>query len=143
MMRFSRTGLHRLIAQTIKTCCREHGLVAIRADERDYSDELLSNTRTYMHCCSFGIAVFERLETNEFNPNISLEVGYMMAMGKPVCLLKDRTLTALHTDLVGRLYKEFDPQQAKATISAVLSAWFEDRQIGDRARKRRKTNDHQ
>jgi hypothetical protein len=130
MMRFRSTTLHEQIYHTIQECCQQHGLVALRADEKDYSDDMLSNIRTYMHCCGFGIAVFERLETNDFNPNISLEVGYMMAMGKPVCLLKDITLTSLHTDLVGRLYKQFDTQRVSRTIATALKEWFVDRGIG-------------
>ena len=31
--------------------------------------------------------MFERLESERYNPNVALEVGYMMALGKPVCLL--------------------------------------------------------
>jgi len=40
----------------------------------------------------------------------------MMAMDKPVCLLKDQTLHALQTDLNGRLYRSFSPLDAKVSI---------------------------
>ena len=82
-----------------------------------------------MHGCSFGIAVFERIESEEPNANVGLEVGYLMALNKPVLLLKDRTLPQLHTDLAGRLYKTFDPHDAEGTIPAQLSKWFEDHGI--------------
>lgn len=80
-----------------------------------------------MHGCGSGIAVFERLEEENFNPNVAFEVGYMLAMKKPVCLLKDRTLTTLHADLMGKIYKEFDPQNPSKTIPAVLSRWLADK----------------
>lgn len=54
----------------------------------------------------------------------------MLALRKPVCLLKDRTLTALHTDLVGKLYKEFDPLDPIATIPNELSRWLKDKGLG-------------
>lgn len=129
MMRFEETDLHRRIFAAIEDACASHGLKALRADRKTYAEELLPNVRTYMHGCAFGIAVFERLSTNEFNPNVSLEVGYMMAQGKPICLLKDSTLTTLHIDLVGRLYQPFDTQHPEESIPPVLRKWLIDREI--------------
>ena len=60
-----------------------------------------------------------------FNPNVSLEVGYMLGLGKSVCFLKDRTLKTLHTDLVGKLYRSFDPQDAANSIPPELFAWMD------------------
>ena len=115
IMKFSETNLHKRILKAIKTCLDEHSIKGLRADDKDYSDELFRNIKIYMHGCEFGIAVFERLEKEDFNPNISFEIGYMNALGKPVCLLKDKTLKALHTDIVGKLYKEFDTQHPEET----------------------------
>ena len=72
---------------------------------------------------------FERIEEDDFNPNVSLEVGYLLAMQKPTCLLKDKTLRTLPTDLVGKLYKEFDPQRIDSTIPKQLKRWLTDRKL--------------
>ena len=87
------------------------------------------NILTYIYGCEFGIAVFERIETDEFNPNVSLEVGYMLALRKSVRLLKDKTLETLHTDLVGKLYRPFDPQDISDTVSKELMKWLSDKDI--------------
>ena len=79
-----------------------------------------------MHGCGFGIAVFERLTTDEFNPNVSLEVGYMLALGKPVCVLKDSTLKTLPSDLIGRLYDSFNVQRPNS-IKPKLDKWINDK----------------
>lgn len=129
MMRFDNTRLHPAIVEAIRTCCAKFGIEVFRADDRTYSDDLFSNIRTYMHGCGFGIAVYERLVADDFNPNVSLEVGYMMALGKPVLFLKDRTLRFLHTDLVGRLYETFDAQSPDETIPPVLEKWLKDKSI--------------
>jgi hypothetical protein len=129
MMRFGGTGLHERIFKVIREVCARHGLKALRADGKTYAEELLPNVRTYMHGCAFGIAVFERLSKEEFNPNVSLEVGYMMVQGKPVCLLKDSTLIALQSDLTGRLYQSFDTQNPEESIPPVLEKWLVDREI--------------
>jgi hypothetical protein len=129
MMRFAPSPLHLRVFSAIQDALAKVGLEALRADQKTYSDDLFPNIRTYMHGCSFGIAVFERITTEDFNPNVSLEVGYMMALGKPVCLLKDKYLPALHTDLVGRLYQPFDPQDPEATVAGVVERWLRDKGI--------------
>jgi len=127
IMRFGSTKAHEQILEAIRKTLSEHRLVALRADDKQYHDDLYYNIMTYMYGCGFGIAVYERIETDEFNPNISLEVGGMLVMGKPVCLLKDRTLKTLNTDLIGKLYRSFDPQDPESTITSELSKWLSDK----------------
>jgi hypothetical protein len=127
MMQFGRTQAHDKIVQGIRDTLAPHGIIALRADDKEYHSSLLPNIQTYLHGCDFGIAVFERIEQDDFNPNVSLEVGYMMAMGKEVCLLKDRTLRTLPTDLVGRLYRMFDPQDPVGSIPGELTKWLKDK----------------
>ncbi|GEM_PF-2764333 len=132
MMKFKDTPAHKKISEAIKSTLREYGLEGIRSDDREYHKTLLYNVETYLHGCGFGIAVFDRIEEEEFSPNVSLEVGYMMALRKHVCLLKDKTLQTLHADLLGELYKPFDPQDPEKTIPEQLSKWLSDKQIGSR-----------
>lgn len=124
MMKFGTSKVHSDITAAIRSALLPHGIQGLRADDKHYSDDLFPNVMTYMRGCGFGIAVFERIETNEFNPNVSLEVGYMLALGKPVCLLKDKTLTGLQTDLVGKLYSLFDTYEITNTINIELSKWL-------------------
>jgi hypothetical protein len=126
MMKYGKTKAHESIVEGLRQALTAHGIVALRADEKDYHTDLYPNILTYLHGCGFGIAVFERIEQDEFNPNVSLEVGYMIALGKNVCLLKDKTLPKLHTDLVSKLYKEFDPQDPIGSIPPVLERWMRD-----------------
>jgi nucleoside 2-deoxyribosyltransferase len=76
-----------------------------------------------------SVAVFERIEADEFNPNVSFEVGYMKALNKPVCLLKDKTMRTLPTDLLGELYKSFDPQDPHGSIPGELEKWLKDKEM--------------
>jgi hypothetical protein len=127
LMQFGSTRAHDEIAGAIKVALAEHSITGVRADDKRYHDDLFYNVLTYMHGCGFGIAVFERIEEDRFNPNVSLEVGYLFAMRKPVCLLKDQTLETLHADLVGRLYDPFDPQDPARTIPPKVSKWLLDK----------------
>ncbi len=105
----------------------QHGIVALRADDKEYMDDLFLNIKTYMHACDFGIAIFERITDDNFNPNVTLEVGYMLGMGKNVLLLKDKTLKALQTDLAGRLYKEFNTVEVEESIPIAIEKWLRDK----------------
>ena len=95
MMKFGETEAHKSIVDSIYSTLNRYGIIALRADGKEYHDDLFPNVLTYIYGCRFGIAVFERLEQDDFNPNVSLEVGYMRALRKPICLLKDKTLKAL------------------------------------------------
>lgn len=127
MMRFGKTSAHWGIVEGLKKSLDPLGIVAVRADDKQYHDDLLPNILTYVYGCGFGIAIFERIETEEFNPNVALEVGYMLALRKQVCLLKDRTLKTLHADLVGKLYRVFDPLDPIKSIPDELTRWLSDK----------------
>jgi len=127
IMRFGKTHAHLEIHSAVDDVLKQVGMSALRADQKQYHDDLFYNIMTYLHGCGSGIAVFERLEEENFNPNVSLEVGYMLALKKPVCLLKDQTLKTLPADLIGRIYKQFDPQSPSQTITSELLAWLKDK----------------
>jgi hypothetical protein len=129
MMRFGNTKAHTDIVTGIQNTLDPYGITAVRADDKQYHDDLFPNVLTYIYGCGFGIAIFERIETEEFNPNVALEVGYMFALKKSVCLLKDKTLKTLHADLVSKLYRVFDPLDPIGTIPAELSRWLKDKGI--------------
>jgi hypothetical protein len=129
IMQFSKTKAHEKIVDTIKETLKKHNIIGLRADDKEYADDLFANIKTYMHCCDFGIGVFERIIEDNFNPNVSIEVGYVMGLRKKVCLLKDQTLKSLPTDLMGKLYKPFDPQDIENTLPDQLEKWLQDKGI--------------
>ena len=124
MMKYENSPLQSKIVQQLRDLFKKHGLELLRADDKYYSDDLLSNIRTYMHGCGFGVAIFDRINSEEFNPNVSLEIGYMMALKKPILFLKDITLKSLQTDLVGKLYEEFDFQNSKKSFDKSVTKWL-------------------
>lgn len=126
VMRFGTTEAHSKIMEVIQNAVTPFGVTALRADTKEYHADLFQNVLTYIYGCTFGIAIYERIETEDFNPNVALEVGYMLALGKRICFLKDRSLRVLHSDLVGKLYRNFDTYQPEKTIPASLQAWLSD-----------------
>ncbi len=127
MMQFEETKPHGEIVKTIKDELSEYGIVGLKADDKDYMDDLFPNIKVYMHACDFGVAIFDRITEDDFNPNVTLEVGYMFGLGKKVLLLKDKTLKTLSTDLAGKLYKPFDTTDIPKTLPKQLEKWLTDK----------------
>jgi len=127
VMQFGTTNLHSEIVDCIKKTLEKHNITALRADDKEYMDDLFPNVKVYMHACDFGIAVFDRITEDDFNPNVTLEVGYMLGLGKNVLLLKDKTLKSLSTDLTGKLYKQFDTTDVLKTMPDQIEKWLSDK----------------
>lgn len=127
IMKFGSTSVHQQMIQDIKDVLKKHRIIGLRADDKEYLDDLFLNVKVYMHACDFGIAIYERILSDDFNPNVSLEVGYLLGMKKSVMLLKDQTLRALNTDLTGKLYKEFDTTNITESITKSIEKWLSDK----------------
>lgn len=129
IMPFRETPVHSAIQEAVREILAESGFNVLRADDRVYAEDLFANIQAYMHGCRFGVAVFERTLSEEFNPNVSLEVGYMLGQGKPVMLLKEQTVRQLHSDLVGRLYVQFDGMRVAESLRPGMLKWLSDRRL--------------
>lgn len=127
MMSFTKTSAHEKIENAIKEICSKHNIRALRADDREYADGLLDNVLTYVYGCDFGISVFERIISDDPNPNVSYETGYFMGLQKPLLLLKDKNLKDLQTDLVGKLYKSFDYLEPEKDLPTQIEVWLTDK----------------
>jgi len=108
IMPFRGTPFHNEVAAYLRKILRELGLNPLRADDKIYSDDVMANIEAYIYGCRFAVAVHDRFLSNHHNANVAMEVGYCMGMKKPVCLLKERTVEALPSDLQGRIYLPLD-----------------------------------
>jgi hypothetical protein len=108
----------------VRMAASKFGLNALRADDRAYSDQLWPNVETYMAACRYGVAIFEDIDQREFNPNISLELGYMLGRQKRCLLLKEQRLPSLPSDIVGHLYRPWDAFKAETTVAAQVDQWL-------------------
>lgn len=117
----------------IKKTLGKHNITAVRADEKEFSDDLWGNVSTYLNCCSAAIAVFNKFDDEEdvYNPNVALETGYMMALGRKVCLLKDNRLKKLPTDIISKLYKTYDFSDIANTVPEQIESWLKDNNLVD------------
>src|SRR5215469_6768393 len=96
MTRFRATQHHAAISEAVEEAVRAFGLEFLRADNPNLHETVLWNkVRFCMEASHFGIALFESIDERDLNPNVSLELGYMMGQGRDYMLLKERRLKAL------------------------------------------------
>jgi protein-tyrosine-phosphatase len=126
MMSFSNRPQQRKIRDTLRQTLSRYGKHVLRADEKAYAGSLWDNVKFYLDACELGIAVFDQLVTSDFNPNVSLELGYMLARQRKVLLLKERSLPPFPSDILGQLYKEFDIRNVKDSVSGGVLSWLQD-----------------
>ncbi len=125
MMRFQDTEQMRSVNDSLRNSLAANGMNPLRADDKDYTGELWTNLQVYMAGCHLGVAVFEDIDNRDFNPNVSLELGYMLGTGRRCLLLKEKRLPTLPADVVNRLYKPFDAFKIESTIRAQVDRWVQ------------------
>ena len=126
MTRSQKTEQYTEIVDAISFVLAEYSLNLIIADSKQYQNELWANVKSCIDASYYGIAVFEQIDKLDINPNVSLELGYMLAKGKKCLLLKEQRVKALQTDLVGHLYKTFDSYNIKETVILAVRNWLKD-----------------
>jgi len=125
MMRYRPGAQFKAIEEALKNSLAEYGLMARFAKDRAFLDDLWDNIQLYMKFSRLGIAVFEEIDEREFNPNISLELGYMYALGRRCLIIKDKRMPRLPTDTCGKLYRDFDTYNLPVSIEDQIRHWCE------------------
>jgi protein-tyrosine-phosphatase len=137
MTRFRKTAHHDEIVNAVAQAVRAFGLEFIKADDPNFAAPgLWQRVEFCMKACAYGIAVFETINEPDFNPNVSLELGYMLALNRKCLLLKEKQIKGLMTDLGGFYFKEFDSDDINATILGQVSTWLQEVGVRKRASER-------
>ena len=129
MMRFNTGIQYDEIHAAVRDGLKPYNLKLLRADDKDYTGDLWENVCLYMLGSSYGVAVFEEIDSREFNPSVALELGFMLALNKRCLILKDLRMSRMPTDIVGKLYKEFNTYRIAETVLLALRSWVRDIEI--------------
>jgi hypothetical protein len=106
-----------------ESVCERHGLSFHLASDRSIIDDLWANVAAHMWACRYGVAFFEARTERGLNYNLNIEVGSCLVLGRRLALLKDHSLKAMPTDLVGQIYRTVDLDDP-TTIEQELDAWI-------------------
>lgn len=123
------------LREPIREVCKKFGLTARFADDRTYADQVWDNVICYELCSKYGIALFHQSAKNpsggnrqyseSYNLNVALELGVMLSWGRPCCLLKDKSLPYLQTDLIGWIYRECNFKDSLSVVGKIESFFDE------------------
>ena len=112
MMRFRpyNDHLHKQIEETIT----KNGFNCVRADDVlkwDITHDVY-NPIAVLYACKYGIALFDKPEgdddKNQYNPNVTYELGMMHLQRKKCLILKHSSLDKLPFDIIKDLYSEYN-----------------------------------
>lgn len=101
-----------------------HGLIPLRANQRSFSQILWWNIVTYMLGSSYGIVIYEPKEGIPFNPNVSIEAGFMLALDRPVLFLANSELKGLPVDFSGHIFKTYALTSLNQTVKEAVKDWI-------------------
>lgn len=126
MMRYGNDAKFRIIEQTIKETLRRAGLTAVLAKDVQFHKSLWDNIQYCMDNCRYGIVVYEQILSRDYNPNVTLELGYMFGRDRTCLILKEKGLQYLHTDVLSFLYQEFESDTAslESSVRTALNTWL-------------------
>jgi len=78
-----------------------------------------------MGASKYGLAFFEDRGDRGINYNMTIEVGSMLMAGRRCALLKEDSIQAMPTDLVGHIYKAVNLDDS-TSIADALHIWIRD-----------------
>ncbi|OEU67934.1 MAG: hypothetical protein BA863_18245 [Desulfovibrio sp. S3730MH75] len=84
------------------------GYIPRVASDKKYHDWLWDNVELYMLGSKYGVAILEDKCAQELNPNVAMEWGWMLGMGRKVLMLREQEFDQLRADWAGRLESTFD-----------------------------------
>lgn len=122
MMKYRDHNSH--IASAIGAGVELAGKKSILAKNVRITDELGTNVMATLLCCKYGIALFDEPEKKqEINPNVAFELGIMHFLDRPCLLLKSKKIASLQTDILAKLYTQYDPAKV-GDISGLVRQWI-------------------
>lgn len=118
---------YRELIRSIKDELEINGYKGWVASDLTLVPQLWDNVRAFMIGCPFAIAVFTQDGGGaaSYNPNVAVELGFMLSRYKETLLLKDKETPELFTDLTGFLNEEFDLENAEKTVRPIVKRWVE------------------
>jgi len=85
-------------------------------------DTLWANVVTYMWASKYAIVLVDSAD-GVLNSNVLIEIGGMLMTGRRCAILRDKTVPAMPSDLVGHIYKSVDLSDHGSNVD-VIHQWI-------------------
>lgn len=105
---------------------KARGYVPRIASDHQYFDRLWQNVELFLLGCSKGVAIVESRYGSQVNPNVALEWGWMVGMGRRVLYLRDGEFESERADWAGLIHHKFEWAAPADGVDAGLQALLGD-----------------
>ncbi|MGC2110215.1 MAG: hypothetical protein WA655_11910 [Candidatus Korobacteraceae bacterium] len=124
IMRYGLGDVYKNLERLIRETVQSYGFEAVLAKDKLFWSDKWRNIEFFMQHARYGIVVLEQMQEPQLNPNVTVEMGYMLGLGKPCLLLRERSFHALPGDLLNQLYEPFDSGQLRKTVTQSIETWL-------------------
>ena len=108
----------------LRDAVSQHGLVLQVASDGMVEDTLWANVVTYMWSSKYAIVLMDSAD-GVLNSNVLIEVGGMLMTGRRCAILRDESVPAMPSDLVGHIYKPVALSDHEASVQ-LIHQWIRD-----------------
>lgn len=111
------------IFDLIQVVIENAGYNCVRADipEWDLTHDDIYNPFAVLHCCKYGIALFDEPEENYiYNANVAIELAIMHMQDKRCLMLKQKDLPPPPFDLASKIYRTYNRVEE---LVAIIKRW--------------------
>lgn len=108
----------------VKQAVSAQGYTPLLATEKKYHPELFRNIEVYLMGCSKAIAIVESKHTDELNPNVTMEWGWLRASDREVLYLVEKDFNRARADITGLIQDKFEWDNPKPGVDAAVKAFL-------------------
>jgi hypothetical protein len=116
---------NRDLATFIGEILRGRGLRGVRADDEGWNiTGNVYNPIAVLHCCKYGVALFDELEEHQaYSANVAYELGMMHQQQKHCLVLRHSSLPPIPFDLLKELYVLYERE---LQVRGIVDRWASD-----------------
>jgi len=115
------------VIDSVKAAVTARGYLPRLAMGQNYHRWLFDNVELFLLGCARGIAIVEDKYLPELNPNVALEWGWMVGMGREVLFLREQNFTHARADWSGLINATFEWTNPAPGVSAAMAAFLPQR----------------
>jgi len=108
----------------VKNAVTARGYIPRIALGQNYHRWLFDNVELFLLGCARGVAIVEDKYLPELNPNVALEWGWMVGMGRDVLFLREQGFTHARADWAGLITATFDWMDPQPGVSAAMTTFL-------------------
>jgi hypothetical protein len=112
------------VINLVKEGLGDRGFTARLASDKPYQSMLWKNIEVYLLGCARGIAIVENKYSDQVNPNVAMEWGWMRAAKKNVLYLLEEDFENTRADFSGFLSARFSWSYPEDGIEKALNQWL-------------------